>query len=126
MRNHLSHIAVAVFTAALAVACANNAPNNERRVQSGGERGMNDRVTLYGCVVAAPGDSYELRGVSEPAPETKSTMPPSDRPPLIERGSWVRLDAATDILKHYVRKHLSLGGAIRARATNTIGTSGQS
>jgi len=126
MRNHLSHIAVAVFTAALAVACANNAPNNERRVQSGGDRGTNDRVTLNGCVVAAPGDSYELRGVSEPAPETKSTMPPSDRPPLIERGSWVRLAAGNDELKQYVGKHVSVSGEIRDRGTNTIGTTGQS
>jgi len=126
MGKHVSHIAVAVVTAALAVACANNAPNNDRRAQSGGDRGSNDRITLNGCVVAAAGNSYELRGVSEPAPETKSTMPPSDRPPLIERGSWVRLAAGNDELKHYLGKHVSVSGEIRDRGTNTIGTSGQS
>jgi hypothetical protein len=126
MRNHLSHITVAIFTAALAVACANNGPNNERKVQSGGERGTNDRVTLNGCVTAAPGDSYELRGVSEPAPETQATMPPSDHPPLVERGSWVRLAAGNDELKQYVGKHVTVRGEIRDRGTNTIGTAGQS
>src|SRR4029078_9222683 len=83
MRKHLSHIAVAVFTAALAVACANNAPNNERRVQSGGDRGTNDRVTLNGCVVPAPGDSYELRGVTAaaPAPTPRPKRVSGGRPP---------------------------------------------
>src|SRR4029079_8184965 len=99
MRNHLSHIAVAVFTAALAVACANNAPNNERRVQSGGERGMNDRLTPYACVVSPRDARCELRRAAEPAPGTKSTRPPSDRRPLIERVSWVRLAAGNDELK---------------------------
>ena len=125
MRNHISHITIAIVTAAFAVACANSAPNNERRAQSGGDRGTNDRVTLNGCVVAAQGDTYQLRGVSEPDPETKSTMPPSDHPPLIERGSWVRLTGGNDELKQYLGKHVSVSGEIRDRGTNTIGTSGQ-
>jgi hypothetical protein len=125
MRNHISHITIAIATAALAVACANNPPDNDRRAQSGGNRGTNDRVTLNGCVIAAQGNSYELRGVSEPAPEVQGTMPPSDHPPLIARGSWVRLTAGNDELKDYLGKHVTVTGEIRDPGTNTIGTSGQ-
>jgi hypothetical protein len=127
MRNHFSHIAIAILTAASAVACANNAPNNDRRDQSGGNRGVDERVSLQGCVQAGPGtNAYELRGVNEAEPERQPQgQDRMEHAPLIERGSWVRLAGGTEDLKNYVGKHVSVTGEIRDRGTNTIGTSGQ-
>jgi len=129
MRNHFSHISIAVLTAAVAVACSNQ--QNDRRVQSGGNRGTNERVSLQGCVIAGPGagagsDAYELRGVNEAEPEREPQgQDRMEHAPLIERGSWVRLASGSDDLKKYVGKHVSVSGEIRDRGTNTVGTSGQ-
>ena len=127
MRNHFSHLTIAIFTAALTVACANSAPENDRRAQSGGERGTNERVTLNGCVIAAPGTSaYELRGVTEPEPERQPQgQEQMAHGPLVPRGSWVRLASGNDELKNYLGKRVSITGEIRDPGTNTIGTSGQ-
>ena len=54
MRNHASHLAVAILTAAIGIACTgrNHSVGNERVDQSGGASGVNQRMTLEGCVEA--------------------------------------------------------------------------
>ena len=127
MRNHISHLTVAVLTAALGVACTgrNDSVNNDRRVQGGGDRGINQRLSVEGCVEAAPGtNAYVLRNVTE----VPSAQQPQggDRNPLIARGSWVRLASGNDDLKNYLGKRVTVTGEVRDAGGNTIGTAGQS
>jgi hypothetical protein len=132
MRKHLAHISAALLTAALAVACSGGTHqvNNDRRDQSGGKRGINERVSLRGCVQpASEGQGYALRHVvmvpSEQQPQGQETM----EHPLIARGSWVRLAAGhsmTDDLNAYLNKEVNVTGEITDTGENTIGTSGQS
>jgi hypothetical protein len=124
-------LAVAILTAALGVACTgrNNAVENERPEQSGGARGVNQRIALEGCVEAAPGqNAYVLRKVEE--------VPPAQQPqgqermqyaPIVPRGSWVRLATGDeDQLKSHLGKRVTVMGEVRDAGGNTIGTAGQS
>src|SRR4051812_45826373 len=68
MRNHISHLAIALLTAAFGIACTggNDRVNNPRREQSGGTRGVNERISLQGCIQEAPGSNqFVLRDVVE-------------------------------------------------------------
>jgi hypothetical protein len=130
MRNHVSHLGVAILTAAIGIACTgrDNAVDNDRRVQGGGERGLNQRISLEGCVEAAPGtNAYVLRNVTE--------VPPAQQPqgqdrmalgPIVPRGSWVRLAAGDDDLSKHLGKRVTITGMVRDAGGNTIGTAGQS
>lgn len=130
MRNHASHLAIAILTGAIGIACTgrNNSVGNERDHQSGGERGVNQRMSLEGCVEAAPGtNAWVLRNVAE--------VPPAEQPqgqermahaPAVPRGSWVRLVAGNDDLNKYLGKRVTVTGSVRDAGGNTIGTSGQS
>jgi hypothetical protein len=128
MRNHASHLAVAILTAAVGVACTGRTDgvDNDRRAQGGGERGINQRLSLEGCVEAAAGaNEYVLRNVTQ--------VPPAQQPqggdrmePLVARGSWVRLASGDDELKKYLGKRVTLMGEVRDAGGNTIGTAGQS
>ena len=128
MRNHISHLTVAILTAAIGIACTggNDRVNNDRRAQGGGERGVNQRLSLEGCVEAAPGtNQYVLRNVAE--------VPPAQQPqggdrtaPLVPRGSWVRLVSGNDDLKNHLGKRVTVTGEVRDAGGNTIGTAGQS
>ena len=127
MRNHISHLTIAILAAAIGVACTgrNDTVNNDRRAQGGGERGINQRIAIEGCVEAAPGNNeYVLQNVA--------LVPPAQQPQggdtssLIPRGSSVRLVSGNDDLKRYLGKRVTVTGEIRDPGTNTIGTAGQS
>ena len=130
MRNDVSHLAVAILTAAIGVACTgrNDAVGNDRRQQGGGERGVNERIALEGCVEAAPGtNAYVLRNVAEPSPtEQPQGQERMAHAPLVPRGSWVRLVAGNDDLDKFLGKRVTITGAVRDAGGNTIGTAGQS
>jgi hypothetical protein len=128
MRNHISHLTVAILTAAVGIGCTgrNDAVNNDRRAQGGGERGVNQRLSIQGCVEAAPGtNQYVLRNVAEVAPAQQPQG--ADRmEPLVPRGSWVRLVSGNDDLKNYLGKRVTVTGEVRDPGGNSIGTAGQS
>lgn len=130
MRNHLSHIAVAIFTAGLGISCTGGTDSvgNDRRVQGGGERGINERLSLEGCVEAAPGtDQYVLRNVAEVAPaQQPQGQERIAHAPIVTRGSWVRLASGNDDLKNHLGKRVTVTGEVRDAGGNTIGTAGQS
>ena len=129
MRNHVSHVTVAILTAALGVACTgrNDSVNNDRRAQGGGDRGINQRLSLQGCVEAAPGvNEYVLRNVAEVSPAEQPQGADRAQQPLVPRGSWVRLVSGNDDLKNYLGKRVTVTGEVRDAGGNTIGTAGQS
>lgn len=132
MRNHFSHLAIALLTASIGVACTgrNDTVNNRRPEQSGGTRGVNERIALTGCVNEAPGggDQFVLRDVAElpPAQQPQGGQERMEHAPLVPRGSWVRLAMGNDDLKKYLGKRVTVTGEIRDAGGNTIGTSGQS
>jgi hypothetical protein len=130
MRNHFSHLTVAILTAALAVACTgrNNAVENERVAQSGGPRGVNQRLSVEGCLEAAPGgNAFVLRNVSEVSPaQQPQGQDRMQHAPLVPQGSWVRLAAPQNELDKYLGKRVTVTGEVRDAGGNTIGTSGQS
>src|SRR3954452_6009136 len=110
MRKHITHISAALLIAAMGVACSGGRGqvNNDRRDQSGGNRGVNERVSLRGCVQpAASGQGYAL--------SHSAMFPPAEQPqgqetpehPLRTRGSWVRWPAGngmTDDIKSYINQ----------------------
>ena len=130
MRNHVTHVGAALLIAAAAVACTgrNDRVDNDRRAQAGGNRGVNERVSLRGCLQPAPaGQGLALRHViMAPAaeqPQQQETM----EHPLIKRGSWVRLSASsgmTDDLQKYLNQEVTIVGEVADRGLNTIGTTG--
>jgi len=132
MRTHLTHLSAALAIAAAAGACSgrNHSVGNDRRAQGGGDRGVNERVALRGCVQPAPaGQGFALRHVIVlPSAESPGGMDAIDHP-LIARGSWVRLAGsrdATDNLNDYLNKEVTISGEIVDRGTNasTVGTAG--
>jgi hypothetical protein len=116
--------------AALAVACSgrNQTVNNDRRNQGGGNRGVNERVSLRGCVQpAVTGQGYALRHVVAAPPAEQPQGQESMEHPLIARGSWVYLAAGkdmTDDLKSYVNNEVTITGEIIDTGQSTIGTAG--
>jgi hypothetical protein len=131
MRKHFSHLAIALLTATIGIACTgrNDSVNNDRRAQAGGNRGVNQRIALNGCVQAAPGtNEYILRDVAEVPPEQQPQgQERMAHAPLVPRGSWVRLASGDpDNLKSHLGKHVTITGEIRDAGGNTIGTAGQS
>ena len=130
MRKHFSHVAIALLTAAVGVACTGRTDSvDERKAQGGGERGVNQRIALSGCVQAAPGtDQYVLKDVVEVPPEKQPQgQERMEHAPLVTRGSWVRLASAdADNLKSHLGKHVTIVGEVRDAGGNTIGTAGQS
>ncbi len=122
------HACIAILTTVLAVACSRNDGTNERKAQSGGERGTNERVVVEGCLQeapGAPGEEYVLAHVTMPEPEAQpqgqETM---SHGPLITPGSWVRLSPGPNDLKNYVGQRVSVMGEVVNRGQNTIGTTG--
>ena len=130
MRNHVSHLAVAILTAAVGIACTGRTDGvgNDRRAQGGGERGLNQRMSLEGCVEAAAGtNAYVLRNVAEVTPpEQPQGQARMEHAPIVPRGSWVRLVSGNDDLNKYLGKRVTITGEVRDAGGNTIGTSGQS
>src|SRR4051812_37057057 len=113
MRNHITHVAAALLIAAAGVACsAGKQGNNSRGSQSGGDRGINERVSLRGCVQPAlSGQGYALRHVIVSPPAEQAQGQETVEHPLIPRGSWVRLAAGngmTGDLKSYLNNEVSI------------------
>jgi hypothetical protein len=129
MRKQISHITLAIGIAAVAVACSggNTVVKNDRRDQSGGDRGTNQRVFLQGCVGPAErGNGYVLRDVDVAPPEQQGQgQETMEHGPLVARGSWVRLAGQTADLKQYEGKRVSITGDITDSGKNTLGTSGR-
>jgi hypothetical protein len=132
MRTHLAHLFTALAVAAAAVACTgrNHTVGNDRKVQAGGDRGINERVALRGCLQPAPaGEGYALRHIMVlPSAENPAGLDAVEHP-LIARGSWVRLAGsrdATDDLKNYLNNEVTITGEIVDRAEGTVGTAGHS
>ena len=130
MRNHVTHVCAALVVAALAAACDGRTSSvANRRDQTGGKRGVNERVILRGCVQpAAQGDGYALQHVM--------VLPPAEQPqgqdtidnPLIPKGSWVRLAGGSDMtetLKKYLNNEVSITGDVVDSGQNTVGTAGR-
>ena len=130
MRKDLSHLAVALLTATIGIACSgrNESVSNPRKVQSGGNRGVNERISLEGCIQAAPGTKqFVLRDVVEVPPEQQPQgQERMEHAPLVPRGSWVRLAMSGDELENHLGKHVTITGEIRDAGGNSIGTAGQS
>jgi hypothetical protein len=130
MRKHFSHLAIALLTAAVGIACSGRTDSaDERKAPGGGARGVNQRIALTGCVQAAPGnDQYVLRDVAEVPPEQQPQgQERMEHAPLVARGSWVRLATGdADQLKSHLGKHVTIIGEVRDAGGNTIGTAGQS
>src|SRR5689334_13668100 len=125
MRKDVSHLAVAILTASIGVACSGTkSVNNDRRVQGGGDRGVNERMSLTGCVYEAPGtNAFVLRNVAEVPPEQHPNgQERMERNSIVPRGSFVRLASGDDNLKNFVGKHVTLTGSVRDPGGNTIGT----
>lgn len=131
MRNHVTHISAALLMAALAVGCGgrNNQVNNDRRDQAGGNRGVNERVSLRGCVQpASSGQGYALNHVVMVPPAEQPQGQETIEHPLVTRGSWVRLAAGkgmTDDIKSYVNQEVTVTGEIMDTGENTVGTVGR-
>jgi hypothetical protein len=129
MRNHITHISAALAVAAIAVACSgrNDSVGNDRRAQSGGNRGVNQRISLRGCVQpAVVGQGYALRHVIVVPPEQQPQGTAVTDDPVV-RGSWVRLEAGkgmTDDLKQYLNNEVTIIGEVIDKGENTIGTAG--
>jgi hypothetical protein len=130
MRTHLTHLCAAVLVAATAVACTgrNHGAGNDRGVQGAGDRGLNERVVLRGCVQPAPaGPGYALRHVLVvPSPDQADGLKVIDHP-LIARGSWVRLavERMNGDLNAYLGKEVTVEGDIVETGENTVGTAGR-
>ena len=126
MRNHISHLTVVLLTAAIGVACTgrNDSVDSDRRAQGGGERGINSRLSIEGCVEAAPGNEYVLRNVAE-VPLAQQPQG-GDKPSIVTRGSSVRLASGNDDLRNYLGKRVTVTGEVRDTGQSTIGTAGQS
>jgi hypothetical protein len=126
MRKHLSHLTIALLTAAVGVACSGRsgaASNKTGGDRSDAATGANQNLSLAGCVEAAPGtNAFVLRNVAQQPQGQQRT----DDAPLVPRGSWVRLVAGNEDLRNYLGKHVTVTGSVRDTGTNTIGTAGQS
>jgi hypothetical protein len=128
MRKHFTHISAALLIAAVGVACSKSGVGNDRRAQSGGNRGVNDRIALRGCMQpSTDGIGFTLQHVvvipSVEQPQGNETM----ENPLVPRGSSVRLAASghiTDDFRHYLNNEVTIQGDILT--AGMVGTSGGS
>jgi hypothetical protein len=130
MWNRLTHLCAALLLAAAGAACTgrNHSVGNDRRAQGGGDRGINERVALRGCVQPAVTEQgYALRHVivvpSTEQPQGQETM----EHPIIARGSEVRLAAGsgmTSDLKSYLNNEVTITGDVVERGGGAVGTAG--
>jgi hypothetical protein len=81
------------------------------------------RVSLHGCVQAAPGfNQYVLHRVTF-ASDQSTTDEIAAATTIIPPGSWVRLKAEKADLKSYLGQQVAVTGVIDDTGANTIGTS---
>lgn len=130
MRNQVTHLCLALAIAGIAAACGGRTSEVvNRRDQTGGQRGINQRVVLRGCVQpAVQGQGYALRHVVVLPPEEQQQGTDIVDNPLIPRGSSVRLAAGksmTDDFKKYLNNEVSIIGDVIDSGANTVGTAGR-
>ena len=130
MRNHVTHLVIAVAVATFAVACGEgNNPDHGRYATEGG-RGSGpaaQNVKIDGCVAPGmrPDGDFILRDVVLPDPATQPNGQETMQNPPIANGTWVRLVGSKDAdLNSYLGKRVEVIGTIRDSGVNTLGTSG--
>jgi hypothetical protein len=132
MRNHLSHLTIAIAISALGFAsgaCSGRttAVNmTEERAKSAANENPNQRLELIGCVKAAetPGmGKFILDRVVPPPGALVPQASPNGGTALIPRGSWVRL-AGVD-MQPYLGKRVAISGDLVSPSPNAVGTMGQ-
>jgi hypothetical protein len=120
-----------IFAASLAGGCwgHTDSVDNDRKVQAGGKRGMEERIKVEGCLQGAPGApgrEYVLAQVTMGGPATQpqgqETM---EHGPLVAAGSWVRVAPGSEDLKNYIGQRVSITGEVVDTGDNTLGTSGR-
>jgi hypothetical protein len=127
MQKRLIHAGAALLLAVSAGACGGRTSqvNNDRRAQGGGNRGVNERVALRGCVQpAVDASGYALRHIVVLPSAEQPAGQESIEHPLIARGSAVKLEAGeglTDDLKSYMNNEVAITGDI---VEDAVGTSG--
>jgi hypothetical protein len=125
MRNPVPPLLIVVVTAA-GVACSRGGatPQQDAAVGETGAMGhVHQRVSLSGCVQAAPGfNEFVLHKVTFPSDEPRSEDLMKQEA-LIPEGSWVRLKAGKADPKGYLGQRVSVTGQIIDAGENTIGTS---
>ncbi len=122
MRNHHAYILAVVILTTGAGCARSNQPQQEQPGETGAMGHTQQRVSLRGCVQAAPGvDAYVLHRISIVADQIPEQEAMAQRA-LLPPGSWVRLRGATS-LRSYLGKEVSLTGRIVDSGANTIGTS---
>jgi hypothetical protein len=126
MRKQITHVAAAVGVAAMTAACAGGTSrSSDNRSHTGGQRGTYQRVMLRGCVQPAPsGQGFALQHVVPNPPAAQGQGQETMEHPIIERGSWVRLEGDPNI-KSLVGNEVMVTGDVTDSGQNTIGTSGQ-
>src|SRR5215831_6933959 len=96
MRHRISHLAIALATAAFATTCGGGTSSvnmSEERAQGALKANSSPRMELIGCVKAAVKEAegaYLLEHVTMPPGEIQPERANSPSE-LIPRGSWVRL-----------------------------------
>jgi len=129
MRKDVCHIAAALFVAGATFACSGRTErvDNPRLVQSGGNRGTNERIRLQGCVQQAnPVDRFVLNKVFVPPPaEQPQGQETMEHRVNVPQGSWVLLTGNADELKKNLGKRVDVFGTIVDTGESTIGTSGR-
>jgi hypothetical protein len=124
MRKHHAYtLAVVILMTGVGCARKGNPPQQDQPVETGAMGHTQQRVSLRGCVQAAPGfEEFVLHGVSIAADRLAEQEAIAERA-LIPPGSWVRLQSGTADLRSYLGKEVSLVGRIVDTGANTIGTS---
>lgn len=110
--------------APMTIACARPDATTQKNEQRGGARGTQERVALKGCIQAAPGDAYELHGVTEVASAQPAQGQATSSRERVPSGSFVRLSYGSD-LKQYVGQQVTVQGWISDSGQSTIGTAGK-
>ena len=125
MRNPVPLLLIFVVTAA-GVACSRGGatPQQDSAAGETGAMGhVHQRVSLRGCVQAAPGfNEFVLHKVTFPTDEQQGEDLLKQEA-LIPEGSWVRLKAGKADPKGYLGQRVSVTGEIIDTGQNTIGTS---
>jgi hypothetical protein len=124
MRHHISHLTVALATAALAVGCTGRTSSvqmSQERTDSALKANDSPSMTLIGCVKPAPNQGegrYILDHVTMPPGELQPESA-SSAAALVPRGSWVRLGGPD--MHQYLGKEVLVSGNLAEMATGTAG-----
>lgn len=124
MRKSMSLIlAVAVTVAGAACSRRGSASQQGTTGETDAMGHAHQRVSLRGCVQAAPGfNRYVLHRVTFVTDQASGDMLAAGKA-IIAPGSWVRLKAEKTDLKNYLGQQVAVTGRVDDTGANTIGTS---